>query len=73
MAAYNVGVGTRQSDGVDTIGLQTCHEVFIHQTAIDHRYYLQHCSIGNAPSVDHFGLYTQSLSHLGRLATTTVH
>ena len=53
MAAYDVGVGTGQPDGVDAVGLQPCHHVLVDQSAVDHGDHLEHGLVGDAPSVHH--------------------
>ena len=53
--------------------LTSWESVLVDQSAIDHRHHLQHVSIRNAPSIDHLCLDAQSLCHLRRLATTTMH
>ena len=73
MATYGIGVSTRQSQGIDTIGLQTCYEVLIDQSAINHRYHFQHICICDASAFYHLGLDAQSLSHLRGLASATMH
>ena len=57
MAAYDVGVGTGQPDGVDTVCLQSGYDVLVDQSAVDHGHYLQHGLVGDAPSVHHVCLY----------------
>ena len=68
-----VGVGTRQSDGVDAVGLQVRYEVLVDQSAIYHGDYFQHSSISDAASIDHLCLDAQTLSHFGGLTTTAMY
>ena len=73
MAADSVSIGTRQSEGVDTIGLQASYKVLVDQSTIHHGNYFQHGSVSDAATVDHLCLNAQSLGHLGGLTTTTVY
>ena len=69
----HVHVGTGQSQGVHACCLQPCHEVLVHQSAIDHGHHLEHLAVGDASAVHHLALDAQPGSHLGGTAATPVH
>ena len=73
MAADDVGIGTSQSQGIDSVGLQTGYQILVDQSAIDHRHHLQHLLIGDAAAIDHVGLDIQALGYLRGLAATAMY
>ena len=73
MRTNHIHIGTRQSQGIHTIRLQTGHKVLIHQAAIDHSHNTQHLSIGDTTAVQHLRLNTESLSDLRGLTTSTMY
>ena len=73
MTADDVHISPRQSEGVHTIGLQTGHEVLVHQSAIDHRHHSEHICVGDTTATHHLRLDTEGFCHLCSFSSTTVH
>ena len=53
MGTDDIHVGTRQSESINTIGLKTCHKVFVDQSSIDHCHHFERLGICDPPSVHH--------------------
>ena len=73
MAADDIHIGTRQSQGIHTVGLKTSHEVLVHQSAIDHRHHTEHIGIGDTTTTHHLRLDAEGFCHLRGLAAATVY
>ena len=73
MGAYDVHIGTSQSDGVDADGLQTGHDVLVNQSSVDHRHDIEHLRIGYSSPANHLALYTELRSYLRSTSSTAMH
>ena len=67
-----IGIGSRQSEGIDAVSLKTGHQVLVDQSAIHHRDNLKHITVSNATPIDHLGLYAQAFSHFGGFASAAM-
>ena len=73
MRADDVHVRPCQSQGVYAYGLQASHDVFVHQSAIDHGDHFQHGRVRDAPSVHHLAFDAQPGGKLGGRAASAVY
>ena len=73
VTADDIHVGTCKPQGIDTVGLQTGHEVLVYQTAIDHCHHTEHVGIGDATAIHHLRLDAQGFGNLRSLAAATMH
>ena len=68
-----IHVGSCQAQGIDTTGLQTRHEAFVDQAAIDHRHHFEHFCVRDAPSIDHSALDSECAGNLCGPATSAMY
>ena len=72
MAADDVHVGTRQSDGIRAKCLKTDNNLLVHEPTIYHHDHAQHVGVGDAPTVDHLRFHSQQRGNPRSRATTAV-
>ena len=73
MGTDDIHVGTRQSESINTIGLKTCHKVFVDQSSIDHCHYFERLGICDPPSVHHLALYAELCTDFCCSSSAAVH
>ena len=73
VASDNVHVGTGQTYGVHTSGLQGGNDTLVHQTSVHHGHHLEHILVGNAAASHHTAFYAQLRCYPGGRASSAMH
>ena len=73
VGTYYVHVGTCESECIDTLCLQLCHDVFVYQSAIYHGDNREHLCISNPASTHHAAFYAKLCGYLRCSSSTTMH